>query len=400
MSNIHEECGVFGVYSNSDCDVAATTYYGLFALQHRGQESCGIVVNDDGVFSAFKDTGLVNDVFTPSVMEKLGEGKMAIGHCRYGTTGGNDRNNAQPLVVNHIKGKMALAHNGNLVNSAELREELEDAKQQMEKIEEELKILLLPKDPNDSRNVIVEIRGGAGGEEAALFAYNLYRMYSMYAESKRWKSEIAYINETEIGGIKEVSFVIEGEGAYSRLKFESGVHRVQRVPDTEASGRIHTSTVTVAVLPEVDELEFEINPSDLQIDTFRASGAGGQHVNKTESAIRITHLPTGTVVECQDERSQHKNRERAMKILASRLYEAEQEKQNAALAAERKSQVGTGDRSERIRTYNFPQGRVTDHRIGLTLYKIEQIMNGDLDDIIDALVTADQAERMKAAAGE
>lgn len=281
-----------------------------------------------------------------------------------------------------------------------LREELEDAKQQMEKIEEELKILLLPKDPNDSRNVIVEIRGGAGGEEAALFAYNLYRMYSMYAESKRWKSEIAYINETEIGGIKEVSFVIEGEGAYSRLKFESGVHRVQRVPDTEASGRIHTSTVTVAVLPEVDELEFEINPSDLQIDTFRASGAGGQHVNKTESAIRITHLPTGTVVECQDERSQHKNRERAMKILASRLYEAEQEKQNAALAAERKSQVGTGDRSERIRTYNFPQGRVTDHRIGLTLYKIEQIMNGDLDDIIDALVTADQAERMKAAAGE
>ena len=281
-----------------------------------------------------------------------------------------------------------------------LREELEDAKEQMANIEEELKILLLPKDPNDSKNVIVEIRGGAGGDEAALFAYNLYRMYSMYAESKRWKTEIANINETEIGGIKEVSFVIEGEGAYSRLKFESGVHRVQRVPDTEASGRIHTSTVTVAVLPEVDELEFSINPTDLQIDTFRSSGAGGQHVNKTESAIRITHLPTGTVVECQDERSQHKNRERAMKILASRLYEAEQEKQNAALAAERKSQVGTGDRSERIRTYNFPQGRVTDHRIGLTLYKIEQVMNGDLDEIIDALVTADQAEKMKATAGE
>ena len=281
-----------------------------------------------------------------------------------------------------------------------LRDELEDAKHQMETIEAELKILLLPKDPNDNKNVIVEIRGGAGGEEAALFAYSLFRMYSMYAESKRWKTETAYVNETEIGGVKEVSFVIEGEGAYSRLKFESGVHRVQRVPDTEASGRIHTSTVTVAVLPEMDELDFEINPSDLQIDTFRASGAGGQHVNKTESAIRITHLPTGTVVECQDERSQHKNKDRAMKILASRLYEAEQEKQNAAVAAERKSQVGTGDRSERIRTYNFPQGRVTDHRIGLTLYKIEQVMNGDLDEIIDALVTADQAERLKSMVGE
>lgn len=278
-----------------------------------------------------------------------------------------------------------------------LREEFEDAKQQMESVYEELKLLLLPRDPNDDKNVIVEIRGGAGGDEAALFAYSLYRMYSMYAESKRWKTEIANINETEIGGIKEVSFVIEGAGAYSRLKFESGVHRVQRVPDTEASGRIHTSTVTVAVLPEMDELDFQINPSDLQVDTFRSSGAGGQHVNKTESAIRITHLPTGTVVECQDERSQHKNRERAMKILASRLYEAEQARQNAELAAERKSQVGTGDRSERIRTYNFPQGRVTDHRIGLTLYKIEQIMNGDLDEIFDALITADQAERLKAA---
>jgi len=281
-----------------------------------------------------------------------------------------------------------------------LREELEEAKLSMEKVQQELKILLLPTDPNDSKNVIVEIRGGAGGEEAALFAYSLYRMYSMYAESKHWKSEIAYINETEIGGIKEVSFVIEGEGAYSRLKFESGVHRVQRVPDTEASGRIHTSTVTVAVLPEMDEMEFEVNPSDLQIDTYRSSGAGGQHVNKTESAIRITHIPTGTVVECQDERSQYKNRDRAMKILTSRLYEAEQRRQNALVAAERKSQVGTGDRSERIRTYNFPQGRVTDHRIGLTLYKIEQIMNGDLDEIIDALITADQAERLNASAEE
>ncbi len=281
-----------------------------------------------------------------------------------------------------------------------LREEIEDAKEQMENIEGELKILLLPKDPNDSRNVIVEIRGGAGGEEAALFAGSLYRMYSMYAESKRWNTEINYVYETEIGGIKEVSFVIEGEGAYSRLKFESGVHRVQRVPDTESSGRIHTSTVTVAVLPEIDEVEFAINPNDLKIDTYRSSGAGGQHINKTESAIRITHLPTGTVVECQDERSQYKNKDRAMKILTSRLYEAEQQRQHAALAAERKSQVGTGDRSERIRTYNFPQGRVTDHRIGLTLYKIEQIMNGDLDELLDALVTADQAERLKTSTGE
>ena len=276
------------------------------------------------------------------------------------------------------------------------QEEFEAAKLEMEKLEDELRVLLLPKDENDEKNVIVEIRGGAGGDEAALFAYNLFRMYSMYAETKRWKTEVANMNDTEIGGIKEVSFVIEGLGAYSRLKFESGVHRVQRVPDTEASGRIHTSTVTVAVLPEMDEVDFEINSSDLQIDTFRASGAGGQHVNKTESAIRITHLPTGTVVECQDERSQHKNRDRAMKILASRLYEEEQRKQTAAQAAERKSQVGTGDRSERIRTYNFPQGRVTDHRIGLTLYKIEQIMNGDLDDIFDALITADQAEKLKA----
>lgn len=281
-----------------------------------------------------------------------------------------------------------------------LREEYESKKQEMLLIEDELKIMLLPSDPNDSRNVIVEIRGGAGGEEAALFSYNLYRMYSMYADSKRWKSEIANINETEIGGIKEVSFVIEGEGAYSRLKFESGVHRVQRVPDTEASGRIHTSTVTVAVMAEMDEVDFEINPADLKIDTYRSSGAGGQHINKTESAIRITHLPTGTVVECQDERSQYKNKDRAMKILTSRLYEAEQQRQQAAVAAERKSQVGTGDRSERIRTYNFPQGRVTDHRIGLTLYKLDQVMNGDLDEIIDALVTADQAERLKASSGE
>ncbi len=275
-----------------------------------------------------------------------------------------------------------------------LREELDGARADMEHIEQELKLLLLPKDPNDEKNVIVEIRGGAGGDEAALFAADLYRMYTMYAESKRWHTEIANLNETELGGIKEISFVIEGAGAYSRLKFESGVHRVQRVPETETGGRIHTSTVTVAVLPEIDEVEFQINPADLQIDTYRSSGAGGQHVNKTESAIRITHLPTGTVVECQDERSQYKNKDRAMKILASRLYEAERQKQAAAVAAERKSQVGTGDRSERIRTYNFPQGRVTDHRIGLTLYKIEAIMNGDLDELIDALVTADQAQKL------
>jgi len=281
-----------------------------------------------------------------------------------------------------------------------VQEEYENAKAEMERMEGEMKILLLPKDPNDYKNVIVEIRGGAGGEEAALFAQSLFRMYSMYAEHRRWKIDVVNLNETELGGIKEISFIIEGEGAYSRLKFESGVHRVQRVPDTETSGRIHTSTVTVAVLPEMEEVDFEVNPADLQIDTFRASGAGGQHVNKTESAIRITHVPTGTVVECQDERSQHKNRDRAMKILVSRLYEREQEKQNAALAAERKSQVGTGDRSERIRTYNYPQGRVTDHRIGLTLYKIEQILNGDMDEVIDALITADQAQRMQEFGGD
>ena len=277
-----------------------------------------------------------------------------------------------------------------------VQQELNDAKAEVARLEEELKILLLPRDPNDSRNVIVEIRGGAGGEEAALFANSLYRMYSMYADRRRWKVELLNLNDTELGGVKEVSFLIAGEGAYSRLKYESGVHRVQRVPDTETSGRIHTSTVTVAVLPEVEEVEFEINQSDLKIDTFRSSGAGGQHVNTTDSAIRITHLPTGVVVECQDERSQHKNKDKAMKILVSRLYEAEQEKQQAEQAAERKSQVGTGDRSERIRTYNYPQGRVTDHRISLTLYKIEQILNGDMDEVLDALITADQAEKMRA----
>ena len=274
-------------------------------------------------------------------------------------------------------------------------EELNEVKERIATISEELKILLLPRDPNDDRNVVVEIRGGAGGEEAALFAGSLMRMYSMYAESKRWHIEPVGANETELGGYKEVSFMIEGNGAYSRLKYESGVHRVQRVPETETQGRIHTSTVTVAVLPEMEEVELEINPADLQIDTYRAGGAGGQHVNKTESAIRITHLPTGLVVECQDERSQYKNKDKAMKVLRSRLYEKQVEEQNAAIASDRRAQVGTGDRSERIRTYNFPQGRVTDHRIGLTLYKLDRVMDGDLDDIIDPLITHYRAEMLK-----
>lgn len=274
-------------------------------------------------------------------------------------------------------------------------EEYEQAKIDTARIYEELKVLLLPKDPNDDKNVIVEIRGGAGGEESALFAGVLYRMYSMYAESKGFKTEILYSNPTELGGFKEVSFMIKGEGAYSRFKFESGVHRVQRVPETENQGRIHTSTTTVAVLPEAQEVDIEISPADLQIDTFRSSGAGGQHINKTESAIRITHLPTGTVVECQDERSQHKNKDKAMRILRSRILEAEREKQQSSIADERKSQVGTGDRSERIRTYNYPQKRLSDHRIGLTIYKLEQILNGDLDEVIDALITYDTAEKLK-----
>lgn len=275
-------------------------------------------------------------------------------------------------------------------------EELKTAKADIERCSEELKILLLPKDPNDDKNVIVEIRGGAGGEEAALFAGTLYRMYTMYSESKRWNIEVINANETELGGYKEIVFMIEGAGAYSRLKYESGVHRVQRVPDTETQGRIHTSTVTVAVLPEAEDVELEINPADLKIDTFRSSGAGGQHINKTSSAIRVTHIPTGTVVECQDERSQFKNKDKALKILRSRLLDAAQREHDEAIASDRKSQVGTGDRSERIRTYNYPQGRVTDHRIGLTLYKLEQILNGDLDEVVDALTTHYRTEALKA----
>ena len=312
----------------------------------------------------------------------------------------------EPLVMtyrDYKKVKSDMAGALEMLDSGELdeelkelaNEELNEAKKRIEELTDELKILLLPKDPNDERNVIVEIRGGAGGEESALFAACLYRMYTMYAESRRWHVELVGANETELGGYKEISFMIEGFGAYSRMKYESGVHRVQRVPETETQGRIHTSTVTVAVLPEAEDVEIEINPADLQIDTYRAGGAGGQHVNKTESAIRITHLPTGLVVECQDERSQYKNKDKAMKVLRSRLYEQMMAEQNEAIAGERRAQVGTGDRSERIRTYNFPQGRMTDHRIGLTLYKLDQIMNGDIDEIVDALITHYRTEMLK-----
>ena len=282
---------------------------------------------------------------------------------------------------------------------AELRElaqmELDEAKEKIEELSEQLKILLLPKDPNDDRNVIVEIRGGAGGEESALFSAVLFRMYTMYAERRGYRVEVVNANETELGGYKEISFMIEGDGAYSRFKFESGVHRVQRVPETESQGRVHTSTTTVAVLPEAEDVELEIDPKDLKIDTFRSSGAGGQHINKTSSAIRVTHIPTGTVVECQDERSQYKNKDKALKVLKSRLLKEKQDAQASEIAADRKSQVGTGDRSERIRTYNYPQGRLTDHRIGLTLYKLEDILNGNLDEVIDALITADRAEKLR-----
>ena len=286
-----------------------------------------------------------------------------------------------------------------LLSDPEMRElaqeELTAAREEMERLRQELKLLLLPKDPNDRKNVILEIRAGTGGEEAALFAASLLRMYTMYAAARGWRTDTVELNETELGGVKECSVLIEGEGAWSRLKFESGVHRVQRVPETESGGRIHTSTATVAVLPEVDEVDFELNPADIEMQVFRSSGAGGQHINKTSSAVRLIHKPTGTVVECQQERSQFQNRDRAMQILRSRLYEEKVREQEEAVTAERRSQVGTGMRNERIRTYNFPQGRVTDHRIGLTLYKIDAVMDGDLDEIIDGLITADQAERLK-----
>ena len=308
----------------------------------------------------------------------------------------------EPIVAAYHAWRAAQASRADaeeLLHDPDLRElaqeEFAAARAECERLERELTLLLLPKDPNDHRNVILEIRSGVGGEESALFAGTLLRMYTMYAQSREWRCETVNLSETELGGVKECSVLIEGEGAFSRLKFESGVHRVQRVPETESGGRIHTSAATAAVLPEAEEVDVEIDPKDLQIDTYRSSGAGGQHVNKTESAIRITHLPTGLVVECQDERSQYKNKDKAMKVLRSRLYERELARREEAEAASRRSQVGSGDRSERIRTYNFPQGRVTDHRIGLTLYKIDAILDGGLDELIDALVTADQAEKLR-----
>ena len=291
------------------------------------------------------------------------------------------------------EGAEALLHDPELRDLAQ--EELAAAREECRRLEEELKILLLPRDPNDSRNIIMELRGGVGGEESALFAASLLRMYTMYAQSRGWHTEVVSLNETELGGVKECSVLIEGGGAWSRLKFESGVHRVQRVPETESGGRVHTSAATVAVLPEMEAVDVHLDAADVEMQVYRASGAGGQHVNKTSSAVRLIHRPTGTVVECQQERSQFQNREKAMRLLASRLYEAERERQESEYTAERRSQVGSGDRSERIRTYNFPQGRVTDHRIGLTLYKIDAVMDGALDELIDALVTADQAEKLR-----
>ena len=299
------------------------------------------------------------------------------------------------------KVKQALAEAEEMLKDPEMKElaeeEVREDREKLPKLEEERKLLLIPKDPDDNKNIICEIRAGAGGEEAALFAGTLFRMYSMYAERKHWKLEVLNENETGLGGYKEISFMVTGKGVYSRLKFESGVHRVQRVPETEASGRIHTSTATVAVLPVVEDVQININPADIKLEVFRSSGAGGQHVNKTSSAVRLIHIPTGIVAECQTERSQTQNREYAMKLLQSRLYEKEKQERDAKLANERKSQVGSGDRSEKIRTYNYPQGRITDHRIGLSIYQMENFLNGDLDEMIDNLTAADRAEKLQGA---
>lgn len=374
----------------------AAVYSDFCAFLRKISVSRGNIVMFEKLKAAEEKYGEISEKLTD--MEVIGDNKLYASLMK-------EYKNLTPIVEKYreyCKCKKAADEAKELLDDSstdsEMKElarmELEESRTRIDEISEELKILLIPKDPNDDKNVIIEIRGGAGGEEASLFANSLYRMYTMYAEARRWKIEVLSINATELGGIKEISFSVEGEGAYSRFKYESGVHRVQRVPETESQGRIHTSTVTVAVLVEADDVELEINPTDLKIDVFRASGAGGQHINKTESAVRITHLPTGVVVECQDERSQHKNKDKAMKILRSRLYEALMQEQNDKIASERKSQVGTGNRSERIRTYNFPESRVTDHRIGLTIYRLESILNGSLDEIIDALATADQAAKL------
>lgn len=308
----------------------------------------------------------------------------------------------EPIVQKYReykKAKQAMEEAKEMMNDPELKElaeiEMLENKEKIPALEEEIKILLIPKDKDDEKNVICEIRGGAGGDEAALFAGTLFRMYSMYAERKHWKLEVLNENETELGGYKEISFMITGKGAYSRLKFESGVHRVQRVPDTEASGRIHTSTSTVAVLPVVEDVEIDINPSDIKMEVYRASGAGGQHINKTSSAVRLIHEPSGIVVECQTERSQFQNKENAMKMLKTKLYDIEKQKQDSEITNARRSQVGSGDRSEKIRTYNYPQGRITDHRIGFSIYQMEDFLNGNLDEMIDNLIAADRAEKLK-----